>query len=226
MDPWIQAMTDRQLLIIRKDPGDMGIGTMLMVIAFLLLGLILIAYVLQLRELRLVKNLLTDGLELTSLAAAVPDDTAMEAEQSGFYYYDEASECYRVSTAGTDSARPVLDEELTYRNFLELFSENLACGEGMLTDASGNSRLYSWRLETLIIYNVTDEETAEAVYDETGLVERRIHVRSVGEAMAPDGSEVTETTIFCRIGFSYRDLLGKAHDGLSMEQLSAVRTAG
>ncbi len=201
----------------------MGVSSMLLTVALLLMGYMISVYMLQREEIRVVRNVIQQGLALTSLSAGVADKEHLADIGFEHIHFDEDRGEFVLQNFDDHIYEGKLLPQESYNTYRALLGVNVEnCIKGF-KDGSGTSRFSNLQIEKFLIYNVVGDEVLvyEGIGDNVALVETGN--LQMGEIRTPDGEQVTVTSIYGEVSFSYRDLFGKQHKNLYMRQFSAVR---
>ena len=118
-----------------------------------------------------------------------------------------ASALIDVEEYGRSHSVRIGDTQNAFRVYRDALYDNLALDE---EGYSAKEDLLAGQVELreYIVYNVSDQEIQISVYDGEGNCLRQERERP-GEARTPDGVAVEHTTVYSRVGFRIRGLMGR-----------------
>lgn len=162
---------------LKKEKGSIEIVCCLFLIV--MVSIILFAFY-EIREIKVAANYVEDGLSLSGLAGALFDE-------------DEAS------------IRGVLiiDKEECYEAFLRSLKVNLNLSDNL----NSKDGLYYSKIdvERYIVYDVLDDVVIVTEYSDTGSYSSK--ELQLGKAHSPNGSEITKTCIYIKLGVYMKGFL-------------------
>lgn len=203
-------------LILSRAKGDIGVMSMLLALFMAVAVHMFCRYAINCRVLRLDDTILTDGLEISNLSAAVMDEDTVNSMRFGSIEI-QPDGGFILKNASGDSVDVLCLPEETFNAFTALCSVNVSGG---MCDPD----IKNLHTEEFILYNVKLDGSVD-IYDFNGTspLAAQTVMSGAGKVTAPDGTTVTKTSIYSRVRFDYTDYFGMIHHDMKSECCTAVR---
>lgn len=177
-----------------------SISVSLLLITTLII-LMLFTTVIEVKNLKNIKNYLNDGLVLSNMASSVFEDIISYENFDIDVLYDQETETWTyVIPEMVHASLYVVKPEESYQKYLEVMQLNVA------TYINSSSACYNLHLAEYRVYNYHEDYIKEYIFNENGFVTEITHDKSV-TLYAPNGVEITATAIYSRIRFDINGIL-------------------
>lgn len=205
-------------VICKKSAGDSGISTMAFSVVTLFMMVVIMLYSFNEVELTFLRTAFSDGVDIVCLSTIVPDMEQVAEDVKNSVTFDPNNGfTLGGDYEGTDFNVDIkIDTDASYERFLDLLQTNLV-------EVVDNVDVTNVVVEELVLYCIKGEDVEEYIYDKEGNCNLIVHQNQKGTYTSPNGVNVENTSVYVRLSFTYKDVFGITHRGLTSENYKAVR---
>ena len=204
-------------VLLKKSSGDVGVGSMITTTALMLIMIALMKYSFHKVEMTFIKTALRDGVDIVCLSTVIPDmDELVEDVKDSIVFDPNNGFSFNGSSSELESGVDIIvDTEASYNRFYELLEMNVI-------NVVDNVDVSDVCVNVLTIYCVNGNDIDEYCFTEEGRCNVIKHPNMKGDMDSPNGVTITNTSVYVELDFTYKDVFGTKHEGLSVENYKAV----